>query len=61
MVTRSLGDGFMKGPGGTGGPLTAEPEVSVMPLTAADDFLVLATDGEYKSIMAPHGSDISPC
>jgi len=52
MVTRALGDGLLKGPHGEGGVLTAEPAVTVVPLTAADDFYVLATDGVWD-VLSP--------
>lgn len=51
QVTRALGDFDLKGP--IDGGVTAEPEVVEFELTAADQFLIMATDGVWD-VMTDH-------
>ncbi|KAJ6830492.1 putative protein phosphatase 2C 27 isoform X2 [Iris pallida] len=47
-VTRALGDWHIEGmkeAGGSGGPLSAEPELKLITLTKDDEFLIIGSDG----------------
>ncbi|XP_031474305.1 probable protein phosphatase 2C 27 [Nymphaea colorata] len=44
-VARALGDWHMKGPKGSFGPLSAEPELKQVILTDEDEFLIMGCDG----------------
>ncbi|XP_076925999.1 putative protein phosphatase 2C 47 [Bidens hawaiensis] len=44
-VARALGDWHVKGPKGSDGPLSAEPELEEVALTEEDEFLIIACDG----------------
>ncbi|MCL7041695.1 hypothetical protein MKW94_013721 [Papaver nudicaule] len=44
-VARAIGDWHMKGPKGSTGPLSAEPELHESLLTEEDEFLIMGCDG----------------
>ncbi|KAI3949699.1 hypothetical protein MKX01_040916 [Papaver californicum] len=44
-VARAIGDWHMKGPKGSTGPLSAEPELRESLLTEEDEFLIIGCDG----------------
>lgn len=44
-VARALGDWHMKGPKGSPGPLSSEPEMEEIVLTKEDEFLIIGCDG----------------
>ncbi|RAL54887.1 hypothetical protein DM860_013583 [Cuscuta australis] len=44
-VARALGDWHLKGPKGSKGPLSAEPELEEVVLTEEDEFLIMGCDG----------------
>ncbi|KAI4336687.1 hypothetical protein L6164_015182 [Bauhinia variegata] len=44
-VARALGDWHMKGPKGSAGPLSAEPELQEAHLSEDDEFLIMGCDG----------------
>ncbi|KAF3453034.1 hypothetical protein FNV43_RR03467 [Rhamnella rubrinervis] len=50
-VTRALGDWHLEGmkeTGERGGPLSAEPELTLMTLTKEDEFLIIGSDGFWE-------------
>lgn len=44
-VARALGDWHLKGPKGSNGPLSCEPELQEFGLTEEDEFLIMGCDG----------------
>lgn len=44
-VARALGDWHLKGPKGSNGPLSCEPELQEIGLTEEDEFLIMGCDG----------------
>uniref|UniRef100_A0A2P2MHA1 protein-serine/threonine phosphatase n=1 Tax=Rhizophora mucronata TaxID=61149 RepID=A0A2P2MHA1_RHIMU len=59
-VTRALGDWHLEGmKGGTGGPLSAEPELELITLNQEDEFLVIGSDGLWDVFSSQNAVDFS--
>ncbi|KAL8251539.1 hypothetical protein R6Q59_035232 [Mikania micrantha] len=57
-VARALGDWHMKGPKGSDGPLSAEPELEEVALTEEDEFLIIACDGLWDVMSSQYAVTI---
>ncbi|CAL0319176.1 unnamed protein product [Lupinus luteus] len=59
-VARALGDWHMEGmKGRDGGPLSAEPELMTMKLTAEDEFLIIGCDGIWDVFRSQNAVDFA--
>lgn len=57
-VARALGDWHMKGPKGTAGPLSCEPELEQVVLTEEDEFLIIGCDGLWDVMSSQYAVTI---
>lgn len=57
-VARALGDWHMKGPKGSDGPLSAEPELEEVSLTEEDEFLIIGCDGLWDVMSSQYAVTI---
>lgn len=57
-VARALGDWHMKGPKGSDGPLSAEPELKELTLTEEDEFLIIGCDGLWDVMSSQYAVTI---
>ncbi|KAJ1382374.1 PPM-type phosphatase domain [Sesbania bispinosa] len=61
-VTRALGDWHLEGMkemSGSGGPLSAEPELKLMTLTKEDEFLIIGSDGIWDVFRSQNAVDFA--
>ncbi|KAJ9183978.1 hypothetical protein P3X46_007770 [Hevea brasiliensis] len=59
-VARAIGDWHMEGMKGTdGGPLSAEPELMTIQLTAEDEFLIIGCDGLWDVFRSQNAVDFA--
>ncbi|KAL4572623.1 hypothetical protein LXL04_019403 [Taraxacum kok-saghyz] len=57
-VARALGDWHMKGPKGSDGPLSAEPELEEVKLCEEDEFLIIGCDGLWDVMSSQYAVTI---
>ncbi|KAI3781324.1 hypothetical protein L2E82_11335 [Cichorium intybus] len=57
-VARALGDWHMKGPIGSDGPLSAEPELEEITLSEEDEFLIIGCDGLWDVMSSQYAVTI---
>ncbi|KAI7742480.1 hypothetical protein M8C21_020595, partial [Ambrosia artemisiifolia] len=57
-VARALGDWHMKGPKGSDGPLSAEPELEEVILCEEDEFLIIGCDGLWDVMSSQYAVTI---
>ncbi|KVH88229.1 Protein phosphatase 2C [Cynara cardunculus var. scolymus] len=57
-VARALGDWHMKGPKGSDGPLSAEPELEEVTLNEEDEFLIIGCDGLWDVMSSQYAVTI---
>ncbi|XP_076907077.1 putative protein phosphatase 2C 47 [Bidens hawaiensis] len=57
-VARALGDWHMKGPKGSDGPLSAEPELEEITLCEEDEFLIIGCDGLWDVMSSQYAVTI---
>ncbi|XP_023770373.1 probable protein phosphatase 2C 47 [Lactuca sativa] len=57
-VARALGDWHMKGPKGSDGPLSAEPELEEVTLSEEDEFLIIGCDGLWDVMSSQYAVTI---
>ncbi|XP_060195731.1 probable protein phosphatase 2C 47 [Lycium barbarum] len=57
-VARALGDWHIKGPKGSKGPLSSEPELEEVVLSEEDEFLIMACDGLWDVMSSQYAVTI---